>query len=1503
MISIGQKKSFISEKKSVNELKKGEISYIRNLDKIVVELDKEEKIYIPTENHNHNLTALNDVVIKNLKDGDYFTYDLAINKWTNTNDNTADGSIIARIDDNATTTLFTWSSQKIQDILNRRLSLDSTILSSTDKAIYRANIGLGNSATRNIGTTELDVAAGYHTHDITNIIGVGNSATRNVGTLSTEVAAGNHNHILASLSDISINTLQDNQLLWYNGFNWINKTIIIDNLIDVNSTWSSNKLNSELIKKVSPTSNNFTNEEKQLIRVNIGLGDSATRNVGTTTLDVAAGYHEHVVDHIVGLGDSATRNVGTTTLDVAAGYHEHVVDHIVGLGDSATKNIGTGADNVASAIHGHSLYSLQEVAIAEFPSNFQQLVFSNGQWINSSIIDDSETVSTTKTYSIFKLNDLLTTKLDTSSILTDNNKSIMRNILGLGNVATKNVGTGANDVAVGNHNHNITTLSGIEVVDPVIGEVLIYSNTTNSENIVSSVWKNGTLINDSNVGLNHIWSSSKVYTELTNKVSVLSTNFSDGDKQIIRDNLGLGNSSTKNVGTLSTEVASGDHNHLFSNLSDVTITGDTTGNILLYNGTSWINHKLVDDLSTTNTLTTWSSAKLTQDFLKCVNAVNTFSTTDQASIRVNLGLGDSSTKNVGYGADQVAAGEHAHLIANLTDVTISASPLNGQFLTYTGSKWENITYIPPAQFNDAVTNTSFSWSSSYIQTKLDERLLISDTISYSEQYKTNARANLSLGDSAVKNVGTASTEVAVGNHLHSLDSLSNITISGVNDNDVLVYSSGKWNNKQLIVDDSTNTLTTWSSTKIQSRIDELLTYSELTSVMGVANGIAKLDVDGKIDVSQLSKVIFTDVYTVADIDARDLLVVESGDIAVISSTGQTFIYNSESQWVEVLAKGRVSSINGRSGNVVLTSTDVGLENIVNSLQLVASNNLSDVNPSLARESLGIGPLYNKIIGTGADNVASGDHKHYFDNSTFLNVTISSIQPNQVLMYNSTISKWENKFFTVASNINDDTITTDLTWSSLKVQNELDKKYNKSELTTNFASLVNGKLLESQLPPISISDVTVVVNEGDKPTNANPGDICNVTGTAKTYIYKDLTDGWIEITQPGEIVSVNGYSTPNIVLNKNDIGLTNIVNQLQLVTSNNLSDLTNPSIARTNLGLGEVVTKNFGTGSNDVARGNHTHIASDISDIVITTPMTGQILKYNSVTGKWANSNISSLVSNDSNSISTDITWSSSIIDMKLNTKVNNDRVGNQNLTGTSSSDCGIASLVNGKIPQEQLPPITMSDVFVVNNVTERNALTAQTGDIAVVTSESKTYIYKSSNNSWIEITSSSPVKSVNGRTGSVIITKADVGLDNVVNVLQMIPSNNLSDLTNPLTARANLGLTEAIVTAEFGMSAGQVAEGNHTHGFSNPINDNAVTTATDVTYSVNKLYNTFIENSKINANNGVLGLNSNGKVDLNKLNGITLDPAATVGAPQLLLWDGASFSTSNDIIFDFGNLT
>ena len=95
---------------------------------------------------------------------------------------------------------------------------------------------------------------------------------------------------------------------------------------------------------------------------------------------------------------------------------------------------------------------------------------------------------------------------------------------------------------------------------------------------------------------------------------------------------------------------------------------------------------------------------------------------------------------------------------------------------------------------------------------------------------------------------------------------------------------------------------------------------------------------------------------------------------------------------------------------------------------------------------------------------------------------------------------------------------------------------------------------------------------------------------------------------------------------------------------------------------------------------------------------------------------------------------------------------------------GKADLVGGQVPTSQLPAVALSKPSPVADRAGMLALTAEEGDVAVVTAgaDKGTYMLSSGPanvfSSWVKLTSpDAPVQSVNGQTGTVNLNAANVG--------------------------------------------------------------------------------------------------------------------------------------------------
>lgn len=152
----------------------------------------------------------------------------------------------------------------------------------------------------------------------------------------------------------------------------------------------------------------------------------------------------------------------------------------------------------------------------------------------------------------------------------------------------------------------------------------------------------------------------------------------------------------------------------------------------------------------------------------------------------------------------------------------------------------------------------------------------------------------------------------------------------------------------------------------------------------------------------------------------------------------------------------------------------------------------------------------------------------------------------------------------------------------------------------------------------------------------------------------------------------------------------------------------------------------------------------------------------------------SVVEDSINSGTTDKAPSEHAVYNALASKINASELGQPLGVATLGSD--------GLLSPSQIPSIAISDTYVVSSQAAMLALAATMGDVAVRTDINETFILSATDPTmlanWVELLSpASPVQSVNGYTGNVVLAKSDVGLGNVTNDLQLKASNLTTDGT------------------------------------------------------------------------------------------------------------------------------
>ena len=104
-------------------------------------------------------------------------------------------------------------------------------------------------------------------------------------------------------------------------------------------------------------------------------------------------------------------------------------------------------------------------------------------------------------------------------------------------------------------------------------------------------------------------------------------------------------------------------------------------------------------------------------------------------------------------------------------------------------------------------------------------------------------------------------------------------------------------------------------------------YEQLSS-RGQPNGYAPLDANSLVPTAHIPPLAVTDTFVAASEAEMLALTAQRGDMAIRTDTGRTYVLAAEpastlANWKEVLAAGQVTSVNGQTGVVSLTATDVG----------------------------------------------------------------------------------------------------------------------------------------------------------------------------------------------------------------------------------------------------------------------------------------------------------------------------------------------------------------------------------------------------------------------------------------------------------------------------------------------------------------------------------------------------------------------------------------------------
>jgi hypothetical protein len=406
----------------------------------------------------------------------------------------------------------------------------------------------------------------------------------------------------------------------------------------------------------------------------------------------------------------------------------------------------------------------------------------------------------------------------------------------------------------------------------------------------------------------------------------------------------------------------------------------------------------------------------------------------------------------------------------------------------------------------------------------------------------------------------------------------------------------------------------------------------------------------------------------------------------------------------------------------------------------------------------------------------------------------------------------------------------------------------------------GIIPSNQLPPVTLSSTNVVGSDAAMTAlaSATVGSIAIRTDANKNYVLSALPAStlanWVELLTPAAPVQVvNGY-TGSVNLTKTDLGLSDV---------SNTSDLNKPI---------------------SIATQNALNLKANTTDVNAALNLKANIADMNSALASKAT--IATLTAALAPKANT------SEVNQALNLKLDANRLGVPN---------GTASLNNlGKIPTDQIPAISFSSVKVLGSQADMLALSsAVVGSVVIRTDVNKNYVLAASDPAvlanWIELlTPAPPVQTVNGYTGTVSLSKSDLGLSSVDNtsdaakpistatqsalslkanasaLATVATSGSYTDLVNVPTTVSAASLSGIVPIANGGTGASTAAEAIANLGAENTSNKstNIQTDAASTSmYPSVKLIKDYVDQS----------ISSRAALDSPALTGVPTAPTATTG--------------------------
>lgn len=439
----------------------------------------------------------------------------------------------------------------------------------------------------------------------------------------------------------------------------------------------------------------------------------------------------------------------------------------------------------------------------------------------------------------------------------------------------------------------------------------------------------------------------------------------------------------------------------------------------------------------------------------------------------------------------------------------------------------------------------------------------------------------------------------------------------------LAVESGslKVKNSELLVDHS-------QVTNFSSEVDARIGLQK-----AVATGLATLGADGKIPTEQLSSIAINNTFVVVSSSSLVTLVASIGDIAVVSSSNETYVLQDNpasdiNNWILLLTPASVESVNSKTGIINLSTSDIGegsnlyftnsrVDDRVNALindgigiykdYNAASGTLTlNINEgNISINNLGGSPLVANKGGTGLSSIASGEIIYGSGTNVYSSLGIGS--NGQVLKVSSGLPVWANDadtLFSAGFGLSLSTTTFSVDQAALNLNNfsnvlgiskggtgqanAADAFNALAPLQTSSAGkflTTNGTSVSWAAVPGGISDHTLLSNIGTNTHAQLDSHLINYTNPHQVSADQVVP---LQTGQSGKFLSTNGSTVswtavPGGITDHNL--LTNIGSSTHVQLDSHLINYTNPhQVSAAQIGASGIISEiNLGSGKIDWAR--------------------------------------------------------------------------------------------------------------------------------------------------------------------------------------------------------------------------------------------------------------------------------------------------------------------------------